>query len=291
MMIQKSTLIHLRIPFSIFLMPFFIFALSQSPNPNIPYLILSFIIIHLFFYPSSNGYNSYFDKDEESIGGIENPPPVSKELYYTSLLFEFIAIGLSFIIGWQFALMIFIIAMASKAYSHPSTRLKKYPIGGLLVVSFFQGIWTYLMSYLAINGLTYSDVNFYDLTLPASLCTLILLGSYPMTQVYQHNEDGRRGDQTFSRMLGIRGTFIWTALVFTIGTSGFVYYFITKDLVIALYAFPLFMLPTLIYFLTWFIKVLRDEKAANFKSTMTLNMLSSLGFIAFFIFLTVLNYI
>ncbi len=290
-MIQKSTLIHLRIPFSIFLMPFFIFALSQSPTPNIPYLILSFIIIHLFFYPSSNGYNSYFDKDEESIGGIENPPPVSKELYYTSLLFEFIAIGLSFIIGWQFALMVFIIAMASKAYSHPTTRLKKYPIGGLLVVSFFQGIWTYLMSYLAINDLTYSDINLYELILPASLCTLILLGSYPMTQVYQHNEDGRRGDQTFSRMLGIRGTFIWTALVFTIGTGGFVYYFITKNIVLALYAFPLFMLPTLVYFLNWFIKVLKDEKAANFKSTMMLNMLSSLGFIAFFIFLTVLNYI
>ncbi|MBO9701486.1 MAG: UbiA prenyltransferase family protein [Sporocytophaga sp.] len=289
-MIQKSTLIHLRIPFSIFLMPFFIFALSQSPNPNIPYLILSFIIIHLFFYPSSNGYNSYFDKDEESIGGIENPPPVSKELYFTSLLFEFIAIGLSFIIGWQFALMVFIIAMASKAYSHPSTRLKKYPIGGLLVVSFFQGLWTYLMSYLAINGLTYSDVNFYDLILPASLCTLILLGSYPMTQVYQHNEDGRRGDQTFSRMLGIRGTFIWTALVFTIGSGGFVYYFIAKNLLVALYAFPLFMMPTLVYFLLWFIRVLKDENAANFKSTMTLNMLSSLGFIAFFIFLTVLKY-
>jgi hypothetical protein len=290
-MLQKSTLIHLRIPFSLFLMPFFIFALSLSPNPNIPYLILSFIIIHLFFYPSSNGYNSYFDKDEESIGGVENPPPVTKELYYTSLIFEFVAIGLSLIIGWEFAFMIFVIAMASKAYSHPGTRLKKYPIGGLLVVSFFQGIWTFLMSYLSINGLTYSELNLYELILPASLCTLILLGSYPMTQVYQHNEDSRRGDQTFSRMLGIKGTFIWTAIVFTIGAGGFAYYFTTKNQTLALYTFPVFMLPTLVYFLAWFIKILKDETAADYKSTMTLNKLSSAGFIAFFIFLTVLNYI
>lgn len=284
-MIKKSTLLHLRIPFSIFLMPFFCFAASQSQQPNLWYLFLSFVIIHLFFNPASNGFNSFYDKDEESIGGLENPPPVDKELLTVSLAVDLIGHLLCFLISWRFALMVFIIGLMSKAYSHPSIRLKKYPILGLLTVALFQGGWTYLMSLLAIDDLTFSElINFKNL-FAASLCTLLLLGSYPMTQVYQHGEDGRRGDQTISRMLGIKGTFYWTIVVFSVGTGGFFYYFLTYySLSIAL-IFPVFMTPTLIYFLWWFSKVLKDESAANFKSTMMLNKISSLSFIALFAFL------
>lgn len=82
---SKNTLIHLRIPFSLFLMPVFSFALSQSQNPNWTKVVAVFIILHLLIYPASNAYNSYFDKDKGPIGGLENPPPVSKELYYTSI--------------------------------------------------------------------------------------------------------------------------------------------------------------------------------------------------------------
>ncbi len=284
-MIKKSTLLHLRIPFSIFLMPFFCFAASQSQHPNGWYLLLSFVIIHLFFNPASNGFNSFYDKDEESIGGLETPPPVDKELLTVSLLVDLAGHLLCFIISWRFALMVFIIGLMSKAYSHPAIRLKKYPVAGLLTVAFFQGGWTYLMSLLAIDDLNFTDLITPQTLFAASLCTILLLGSYPMTQVYQHGEDGRRGDQTISRMLGIRGTFYWTIAVFSLGTAGFFIYFYTYySLSIAL-IFPVFMLPTLGYFLWWFLKVLKDESSANFRSTMTLNKISSLSFITLFTFL------
>src|SRR4051812_7917758 len=131
-MFKKSVWLHLRIPFSLYLMPFFCFALSQSQDPKLLNVILSFLVIHLFFYPASNGYNSYYDKDEESIGGLKNPPPVDKDLYKAALLFDAIALGLSLIISWRFAVMVLIIGMVSKAYSHPAVRLKKYPILGLV---------------------------------------------------------------------------------------------------------------------------------------------------------------
>ena len=119
----------------------------------------------------------------------------------------------------------------------------------------------------------------------AGLCSLLLLGSYPMTQVYQHGEDGRRGDHTISRMLGIKGTFYWTISVFSLGTAGFiVYFFYYYSLTIAL-IFPVFMTPTLVYFLLWFLRVLKDEKAADYKSTMNLNKISSVSFILLFTFL------
>ena len=68
---SRNTLKLLRIPFSILLMPIFLLAVSQAEVINIYKTILSFIIIHLLVYPASNGYNSYIDRDEGSIGGIE----------------------------------------------------------------------------------------------------------------------------------------------------------------------------------------------------------------------------
>jgi 1,4-dihydroxy-2-naphthoate octaprenyltransferase len=70
---MKSTLLHLRIPFSFFLMPVYWFALSQSSTLHTDKAVLVFILLHLLIYPASNAYNSFYDKDESSIGGLENP--------------------------------------------------------------------------------------------------------------------------------------------------------------------------------------------------------------------------
>src|SRR5690348_14392780 len=91
---DKSTVKLMRIPFSYFLMPVFLFALSQVQHIDIKNAVLSFIAMHLFIYPASNGYNSYMDKDETSIGGLKNPPRPTKKLFYLSGLFD--ALGLLF---------------------------------------------------------------------------------------------------------------------------------------------------------------------------------------------------
>ena len=77
---KKSTLLHLRIPFSFFLLPVFLFAAAIVDVFDWGNFWMLFFILHFLVYPASNGYNSYFDKDEESIGGLKNPPKVSKEL-------------------------------------------------------------------------------------------------------------------------------------------------------------------------------------------------------------------
>jgi 1,4-dihydroxy-2-naphthoate octaprenyltransferase len=285
MIIKKSTILHLRIPFSFYLLPFFCFAASQAEKPNVWYLVLSAIIIHFIFYPSANAFNSYFDKDEGSIGGLENPPPVDKEVLYVSYLFEFVSLALAFLIGWRFALMLLIINLIFKAYSHPWVRLKKYPWIGLLTVALFQGGHTYMMSYMAITDAKFDALLDYSVLIPSLLCTMLLLGSYPMTQIYQHEEDGKRGDLTISRRLGIRGTFIWTGIIYALGIAGFVVYLSTYYSVMISLALLISMCPTLIYFVKWFLKVLNDESCADYKSTMKLNQISSLCFLFFFGFL------
>ncbi|MEQ8575627.1 MAG: ubiquinone biosynthesis protein UbiA, partial [Fulvivirga sp.] len=91
-MFSKSAWLHLRIPFSYYLMPVYLFSLAVSDNVNTSNAIIVFIALHIFLYPASNGFNSYFDKDEDSIGGLKNPPKVSKGLYYLALVFDLIAL-------------------------------------------------------------------------------------------------------------------------------------------------------------------------------------------------------
>lgn len=289
-MFSRSAWLHLRIPFSFFLMPVYIFALGISPNFTGSRLLWSFLIIHLFLYPASNGFNSYFDKDERSIGGLKNPPPVNKDLYYLSLLFDGIAVILGFLkISLLFAIMLLIYGLVSKAYSHPFIRLKKFPIGGWLTVGIFQGFFTFLMCYVGINGFYIENLMNARVLIPAALSSIILLGTYPMTQIYQHEEDAKRGDRTISLVLGIRGTFLFVLIIFTMAAAGYVWYFYSFFELRYGILFLTSLLPVVIFFLIWFIRVLKNPIIANFSNTMWLNFLSALCLNGFFTWFFVKN--
>jgi len=282
-MFSRSAWLHLRIPFSFFLMPVYIFALGISPNFTESRLLWSFVIIHLFLYPASNGFNSYFDKDEKSIGGLKNPPPVNKGLYSLSLLFDAVAIVLGFIkVSLLFAVMLFIYGLVSKAYSHPLTRLKKFPIGGWLTVGIFQGFFTFLMCYVGINDFGIENLMNARILIPATLSSVILLGTYPMTQVYQHEEDAKRGDRTISLMLGITGTFTFVLIIFTLAAAGYVWYFYSFYELRFGIVFLMSLSPVVVFFLIWFFLVLKNPAKANFSNTMWLNFLSALCLNGFF---------
>lgn len=287
-MFRLSSWLHLRIPFSYFLLPVFLFSLCASPNLNGPRIGWVFFILHFLLYPASNGYNSYFDKDEKSIGGLKNPPPVHRGLYFLSLVFDALALLLGFLmINPTFAVMLLIYGLVSKAYSHPSVRLKKYAITGWIITGLFQGFFTFVMCYAGVNDLPLEAALTPTVIVPATLTSIMLWANYPMTQVYQHEEDAKRGDRTFSLMLGIRGTFYFAAVFFTLATIGFVLYlrsfFQLRYAIIFLAALS----PVLVYFFYWFNLVRRDENQADHAHTMRLNFISATCLNAFFIYLFV----
>lgn len=285
-MLSTSSWLHLRIPFSYFLLPVFLFSLAISPNFSAKSLLWTFIIIHLFLYPASNGYNSYFDKDEQSIGGLKNPPPVNKGLYYLSLLFDAIAIILGYLmINLTFALMLFIYGLVSKAYSHPGIRLKKFPITGWIVAGVFQGLFTFAMCYVGINDYSVESIFRFSILVPGTLSTVMLWANYPMTQIYQHEEDAKRGDMTISRMLGIRGTFYFVGITFSIVTIGFILYF--NNFFSAKYAWIFLgaLFPVASYFFYWLLRAHRDTTKADYSHTMWLNFISATCLNIFFIYL------
>lgn len=312
-MLSRSTLLHLRIPFSFYLMPVFFFAASRphyftgpewsalgtwtdffndtDDNLGIWRFLIAFISIHIFLYPASNGYNSYYDKDEESIGGLENPPPVSKELLYTSLLFDGFVICLGLIISWQFAVMLFIYGLVSKAYSHPAIRLKKYGVIAWLTAGIFQGGFTFLMVIIGLREDNFSVFTRPNYLLPATVATLMILGFYPLTQIYQHEEDAKHGDNTISRQVGIKGTFILSLILFLIADAGFYQIYRYEYLylhgsdyhLLWFWILQAFLLPVFGYFLWWFYKTSRDESAANFRNTMRMNKIASWCLVLFFL--------
>jgi 1,4-dihydroxy-2-naphthoate octaprenyltransferase len=281
-----SSLLHLRIPFSYFLLPVYLFSLSFAPNLNQSRLVWVAIIIHLLLYPASNGYNSFFDRDEKSIGGLKNPPQVNKSLYIIALLFDVAAIMLAYLkINTVFAVMVCVYGLASKAYSHPAIRLKKYPVGGWLITGIFQGFFVFLTCYIGLNDFAVEQALRPDVVAPAMLTSIMLWGSYPLTQVFQHDEDLKRGDISMSLRLGIRGTFYFTAAIFTVAVVGFVFLFIISFQLKYALNFLIAMLPVLGFFGYWFWQVRADESKANYSNTMRMNFISATCLNAFFVYL------
>ncbi|GAB2779010.1 hypothetical protein GCM10027275_23160 [Rhabdobacter roseus] len=280
----RSVLLHLRIPFSLFLLPVYLFALSQAPQPNAAKAWWVFWLIHLLLYPASNAYNSYYDKDEGSIGLLETPPPVSRELLYTAWALDIAAVALALWLGLggTFVAYLIIYGTISKAYSHPAIRLKKYPILSWLVVGFFQGAFTYLATVEAVSEVPLAELFRAKYLVPALICTSNLWAVYPLTQIYQHDEDARRGDLTFSRLAGIQGTFLNAAVFFSLSFGGFLYYFLTYGSASSLIPLLLCMGPVLGYFGYWWVLTTRDARQANFRHTMRMNLLAGLGLNFFF---------
>ncbi len=270
-MLFRSTIQLLRFHFSFFLMPVYWFALSQTVAINTTHAMLIFIILHLLVYPASNGYNSYMDRDTESVGGIKNPMQPTKQLFYITILLDATGIVLSCFISTLFALGIVLYILASKAYSYRGIRLKKHPVIGYLTVIFFQGAVTF---FLVMHG---SSADKTIQVPPAGIiaASLLIGGFYPLTQIYQHQQDMADGVTTLSMLLGYNGTFIFTAVVYFFAASALTYQLISTLQQNSFLFIQLFFIPVLVYFFWWFKKVAANNSNANFVYTMRMNVLAS----------------
>jgi len=268
---ERSTIQLLRFHFSFFLMPVYLFALSRVVYTNWWRALLIFGILHLLVYPASNGYNSYMDRDETSIGGIKKPMAPTRELFIVTVVMDIAAVLLSFLVSVYFVMGILLYILASRAYSFRGIRLKKYPFVGYLTVVIFQGAVTFWLVYHGSHEPVTIDI-------PASgmlASSLLIGGFYPLTQVYQHEADAKDGVTTISSRLGYRGTFVFTAVVYGVAFAVLAYHFLSsldadKFLVLATC-----MLPILVYFFIWARKVWKDVSAASFSNTMRMNLLAS----------------
>jgi 1,4-dihydroxy-2-naphthoate octaprenyltransferase len=285
-MLHRSTLQLLRFHFSFFLLPVYLFALSQAPRLNSWNAVLVFIILHLLVYPSSNGYNSYMDRDETPIGGLEAPLQPTRQLFIVSVVMDVVAVLLSLLVSVSFALGIILYILASRAYSYRGIRLKKYPFIGFLTVFIFQGALVFLLTYGAVSHVAIVETPL----LPLFLSSLLIGALYPLTQVYQHEEDKKDGVTTISYVLGKKGTFLFSMALFLIATAAMYQLFNGQNRLNLFWTYLLFLLPVVLFFLYWMSRVWKNEAAADFRNSLRMNFLSTLCTTAFFITLIILNH-
>lgn len=269
---DKNTLLHLRLPFSFFLMPVFFFALSQAESIQAFHTLLLFCILHFFIYPASNSYNSYMDKDTGSIGVLRNPPPVTRKLYHASICLDGAGLALAALINWNMVLLLALYICVSKAYSWHAIRLKKYAYSGWMVVMLFQGGYTFMMVHMCASGRFSADWFTPGNVQAMALSSLLIGGFYPLTQIYQHEEDKARGDMTISYRLGVRGTFVFCAVVFALAVFIALRIFSQDQLLI----FSCALAPVCLYFICWAGRAFRDIRHANYTSAMRIAFLSAL---------------
>jgi 1,4-dihydroxy-2-naphthoate octaprenyltransferase len=190
---------------------------------------------------------------------------------------------LSLLISGLFAVGILFYILASRAYSYRGIRLKRLPVTGFAIVFIFQGALIFFCTYHAAHPQHTLAVPW----LPCLTASLLIGASYPLTQVYQHEQDKADGVVTVSYLLGKRGTFVFSMGLFLAATACM--YGVLRHEANYFLLFLLCMFPVVSFFLFWMRAVWRDERAADFKNSLRMNVVSTVCMLLYFTTLIILK--
>lgn len=275
----RTLLIHLRLHFQILLAPIFLWGYFLAGGyPDLDFW-LAFIAFHLCLYGGTTAFNSYYDRDEGPIGGLEKPPPVVAALLPFSLILQGVGALLAAWVNLPFLVIYLLIFAMGFAYSHPRPRWKAHPLGGLATVGIGQGILASLGGWTAaVPDLAAIDTLSWLGMIAASAITM---GFYPLTQIYQVEEDLARGDRTFAAWAGPRGSFVYAITVMSLGAIALIYVIWQRLGPANAFLVALFYGGLLTFILQWALTYDAHQILANFRRVMRIYMLTSLGFIGF----------
>ncbi len=143
--------------------------------------------------------NSAFDNDEGDIAYLRRPPPPPRRLFAFGLSIMLAGLGLSLWLPRPYTWLYLACLLMSVLYSVPPVRLKA--VAGLDWVINLLGFGT--LTPLAGWASTGEPLTVWGWFLVWGFGALFA-GLYPLTQLYQFDEDSRRGDRTFALRLGKR---------------------------------------------------------------------------------------
>jgi len=147
--------------------------------------------------------NSVFDRDEGDIGYLRSPPKPPRHLLVFSLGLMVLGQALAFTLPVGYRLAYAVCFVLSVAYSVPPLRFKAVAGVDWVINMWGFGAVTPYAGWAATGrplDLTHGLVMLGFCPLFASL--------YPLTQIYQFEEDRRRGDRTLALILGMRASLV-----------------------------------------------------------------------------------
>lgn len=141
--------------------------------------------------------NSAFDRDEGDVAYLRSPPPVPRGLAGFAMALMLLGLALAWPLPSTFRLLYIAALVLSIAYSVPPLRFKR--IGGVDWVINMLGFGTFTP--WAGWALTGRPLDLEHGLILWAFCPLFA-ALYPLTQLYQMDEDRARGDRTLVLRLG-----------------------------------------------------------------------------------------
>ena len=142
--------------------------------------------------------NSAFDQDDGDIGYLDAPPPVPRRLAHVSISLMAAGQIIAFVLPAGFWIAYAVCFAMSVAYSVPPLRLKSVAGADWAINIVGVGVLTPYAGWAA-SGMAMRLEGLWVL----GGFGLLFGALYPLTQLYQFNEDATRGDMTLARRLGI----------------------------------------------------------------------------------------
>jgi 1,4-dihydroxy-2-naphthoate octaprenyltransferase len=239
--------------------------------------LVAFISMHVFAYGGATAFNSYYDRDEGPIGMLAEPPPVTPGLLPFSLAVMAIGWALAWTVNPPFFWLYGAMCALAMAYSHPAIRLKARPLPSVLTVAIGQGAGATLAGWLAATG--HPASAFGPIGLLGILgATLLTTGLFPLTQIYQIEEDRQRGDDTFVVHWGPQTAFRFSQAAWLLSLPplalvvGQVFSWAEAAVIVV------FVITVVIGISRWAQSFRPEAIMANFRRTMRLSALASGGF-------------
>ena len=166
-----------------------------------PQAIAALVVWVVFLNGGTLAINSVFDQDEGDIGYLRAPPPPPRHLLGFSVALLAGGQLLGFALPPAFRVDYAICLVLSILYSVPPFRFKA--VAGVDWVINMWGFGT--LTPFAAWAATGRPLDVGHALVLLGFCPLFA-GLYPLTQLYQIEEDRRRGDRTLALMLGTRAS-------------------------------------------------------------------------------------